>query len=88
MLSRWLAYYVYRINYADNGGSWPDLPVNLMRLLFFLLLAGVSAAIQGPGLLVAWTAPVLLAWIAFRARSEIATQWFASRPACAKSKSG
>jgi phosphoserine phosphatase len=82
MFSRWVAYYVYRI----NGGGWPDLPVNLMRLLFTAMLIGLLATTRGPGFLLGWTTPALLLWIVFRARSELATQLFARRRAGAKAE--
>jgi hypothetical protein len=84
ILARWVAYYVYRV----NGGSWPELPVNLIRLLFFGLLAGLLAAAQGPGFLLGWTAPALLTWNVFRARGELATQFGASRSVGANAKLG
>jgi phosphoserine phosphatase len=84
ILARWVAYYVYRI----NGGNWPELPVNLIRLLFFALLAGLLAVTLGPGFLLRWTAPAILTWNVFRARGELANQVFASRRVGANVKLG
>jgi phosphoserine phosphatase len=67
ILARWIAYYIYR----TQGGTWPKLPVNLIRLLLFTVLTCVLAVVQGPASLLGWTAPAIFAWNVFRARSDL-----------------
>lgn len=66
-LSRWVPYYLYRL----SGGKWPQLQPNLMRLLFYLVLAGIFATASGPAELLTWTGGALAFWNLFRARGEL-----------------
>jgi hypothetical protein len=68
-LSKWVPYYIYRI---DTKG-WPDAPFLLTRLLFFMLLALLLGLAGGPATIFNGTALALLAWNLFRARRELVT---------------
>jgi hypothetical protein len=74
VLARWVPYHLYRV-----VGKWPDAPIFLIRLLFFVVLALLLAFASGLSLL--WSPPALalLAWNLFRARREIAVAWSAAR---------
>lgn len=67
VLARWVPYYIYRL----GVGNWPQTQANLMRLLFYMVLATLFAAAYWVSI-VNWTALVLLCWCVFRARREIA----------------
>ena len=67
VLARWVSYYYYRL----SPGDWPDLRINVMRLLFFLILAGLLGAATGGDALFNWTALALLIWCVYRARTEL-----------------
>lgn len=66
-LARWVPYYMYRL----ANGKWPDLQPNLLRLLFFLVLAAILAASGGAEAILNYTAAATLIWNVFRARSEL-----------------
>ncbi|MEY2654829.1 MAG: hypothetical protein RLZZ524_1857 [Pseudomonadota bacterium] len=67
VLARWVPYHVYRL----AGRDWPGTPVQLMRLMFFIVLALLLALAQGPALLTSPTALALLGWNLLRARVEL-----------------
>lgn len=75
VLARWVPYFIYRV----SGKDWPDAPVHLIRLLFFVVLAWMSALAQGPSFLLNGSAAALLAWNVFRARQEIFAAWGRAR---------
>jgi hypothetical protein len=66
-LARWVPYYMYRL----AGGTWPAVQPNLMRLLFFVVLAAVLGCALGADVLINWTAAGLLLWNLLRARTEL-----------------
>ncbi len=66
-LSRWVQYFIYRL--TDAG--WPKSGAELMRLLHWLVIAGVLALAQGPRALLTWTSAALLAWNLVRSRREL-----------------
>jgi phosphoserine phosphatase len=66
-LSRWFHYYAYRL----GKGSWPKVRTELIRLMSFLVLAGLVALAQGPAVVITWTALAIVLWSLFRARWEI-----------------
>jgi hypothetical protein len=74
-LARWVPYCVYRV----GGRSWPEAPVHLIRLMFFIVLGVLAAFAGGVQLLASATAAALLAWNVFRARQEIAAACKAAR---------
>jgi len=74
VLAKWVPYCVYRL----SGKDWPDAPVHLVRLLFFAVLGALLAASDGIEALFNWTGVALLAWMLYRARSEIGTAWNAA----------
>jgi hypothetical protein len=67
VLARWVPYYVYR----TGGKDWPDVPVFLIRLLFYSLLWIIFAISQNFATLFTPTALLLLLWSLFRARKEL-----------------
>jgi hypothetical protein len=67
VLARWVPYYIYRTDRKD----WPDVPVFLVRLLFYSLLSIILAIGQGFAALFTPTALLLLLWSVFRARKEL-----------------
>lgn len=67
VLAKWVPYFVYRL----GGKEWPDAPVHLIRLMFFILLALLLAFSSGPSAVLNWTAAALLLWNLFRARQEM-----------------
>jgi hypothetical protein len=69
VLARWLPYYVYRF----GGKDWPETPLALTRLLFFVVMAFLLTLTHGYEILISWTALALLAWNVFRARVELKT---------------
>jgi hypothetical protein len=75
VLAKWVPYCVYRL----SGKDWPDSPVPLMRLVFFLVLALLLALSQGIAALASQTALALLAWNLFRARQDLAKAWASAR---------
>ena len=70
-LARWVPYYIYRI-YKLSGKDWPETPVALVRLLFFVVIALLLGMTQGFASLLTGTALVLLVWNVFKARKELA----------------
>ncbi|MDE2252096.1 MAG: hypothetical protein KGL25_11915, partial [Gammaproteobacteria bacterium] len=67
VVARWIPYYVYRL----GGKGWPELQPPLIRLMFFVLLALLLAVVDGPSLIMNYTALALLLWTAFRARHDL-----------------
>jgi len=65
-LGKWVPYHMYRA-----GSGWPDVQPNLIRLLFFVVMAAVLGAAEGRLVLLSLTAAAMLAWNLFRARSEL-----------------
>lgn len=68
VLARWVPYHVYRL----GGRAWPEAPLHLIRLMFFVVLALLFGFAQGWHALVEPTALALLAWNLYRARTELA----------------
>jgi hypothetical protein len=66
-LSRWVPYYAYRL----GGKKWPAVHPQLIRLLFFVILAILLAAATGWSALVNLPAALILTWSLFRARREL-----------------
>jgi len=66
-ISRWVSYYLYR----RGGGDWPQLDTNVIRLVFFAILAALLCASLGSSVILNWSAALLLAWSVFRARKEL-----------------
>lgn len=66
-LAKWLPYYVYRY----GGGDWPEAPMPLTRLLFFVVLVLLMAVTQGTAALMNWTAAALLGWMLYRAHGDL-----------------
>lgn len=65
--ARWLPYYVYRF----GGKAWPQAPLPLTRLLFFVAMLPLLALTQPAGVLLNWTAAALLGWNLYRARHDL-----------------
>lgn len=74
VLAKWVPYHVYRL----GGQEWPEAPLHLIRLLFFVVLALLLGFAQGLTSLWNATALALLAWNLFRARQELAMAWRAA----------
>jgi hypothetical protein len=74
VLAKWVPYHVYRL----GGKAWPQAPLHLIRLMFFVVLALMLALSQGAGILVDPSTLALLAWNLFRARQELAAAWSAA----------
>ena len=66
VLARWLPYYLYRY----GGSGWPEVPLPLIRLLFFTVLV-LLAITSGSSAMIDGTALALLAWNLYRARREL-----------------
>lgn len=75
VLARWVPYHVYRL----AGRDWPGTPVQLVRLMFFIVLALLLAVANGPEVLASPTAAALLGWNLLRARQELAAVLRAAR---------
>jgi hypothetical protein len=71
VLAKWVPYCFYRVGSRD----WPDAPVHLIRLLFFAVLLVVVGLVAGLTTFVSLTSAAIVAWMLFRARSEIAAAW-------------
>jgi hypothetical protein len=96
-LARWVPYYIYRL----TGSHWRGGDVGMSRLLFFVVLCVLLAAVEGSAPLWSITALALLLWLVFKARRELITiarqaRWItgrdehpadASTPAAASSRS-
>jgi hypothetical protein len=67
VLSKWVPYLMYR-----KGGGWPEIPLHLIRLLFFVILTVILAFAEGPLELADWSAAALLGFMLFKARRELA----------------
>ena len=67
VLAKWLPYYVYRF----GGKAWPEAPLPLTRLLFFVVMAPLLVLTQQPASLLNWTAAALLGWNVYRARNDL-----------------
>jgi hypothetical protein len=68
VLARWVPYHAYRL----GGKAWPEAPLHLIRLMFFLVLMLLLGFAQGLGALTSGTALALLGWNLYRARQELA----------------
>ncbi len=75
VIARWVPYHVYRL----GGAEWPEAPLHLIRMMFFVVLALLLGMSQGWALLLNWTALALLAWNIFRARKELLSALHAAR---------
>ncbi len=67
-LSRWVPYYAYRI----RSGGWPDTHPQLIRLLFFVVLAVFLAVASGWSAVLNTSGALLLIWSLYRGWREIA----------------
>ncbi len=68
VLAKWVPYHAYRL----GGKAWPDAPLHLIRLMFFIVLALLLGFAQGLAALANVTTLALLAWNVYRARQELA----------------
>jgi len=66
-LSRWMPYHVYRI----SRSSWPNVRLELVRLISFALLLILMLCVFGTSALLTWSALALLLWNIFKARRDI-----------------
>lgn len=71
VLAKWVPYHVYRL----GGKEWPEAPLHLIRLMFFVVLALLLAFAEGLEPLLNGSAAALLAWNLYRARQELAAAW-------------
>lgn len=67
IFARWVPYFFYR----SGGRNWPDNPSQLVRLLFFVVLALLMAIAVDPAIIANWTAAAILGWCLYRARREL-----------------
>lgn len=67
VIARWVPYYFYRFGPRD----WPQAPMCLTRLLFFIVMLTLIALTEGFGPVLQWTTVALLAWNLWRARSDL-----------------
>ena len=75
VLARWTPYLVYRV----TGRDWPDTRLPLVRLMFFVILAGLLGLSLGTAPLLEWTAVALLGWNLVRARRDLLSMVSAAR---------
>lgn len=75
VLARWVPYHAYRL----VGKAWPEAPLQVIRLQFFVVLALLHASVAGLAALITGTALSLLVWNLYRARGEVAALWVAAR---------
>ena len=68
-VSLWIPYLLYR---HLTGSAWPKLPVFALRLMIFLIFAGLILASEGPGRFDWGVAAAFAGWNLFRARREVA----------------
>lgn len=68
LFARWLPYITYR----SGGGRWPEVPLHLVRLVAFVLMALLVSAAGNSDAMTTPTMGALLAWNLFRARTELA----------------
>lgn len=68
VLARWVPYYLYR----DGSRTWPEAPMELPRLLFFIVGLSLLAAAQGRAVMATPTALAFLGWNLYRARQPLA----------------
>lgn len=68
VLAKWVPYCFYRV----AGADWVEVPIHLIRLLFFLVLALLLACAEGATVLFSASMLALLGWNLYRARSELA----------------
>ncbi|HSP25526.1 MAG TPA: haloacid dehalogenase-like hydrolase [Saliniramus sp.] len=69
-LSRWVPYFVYR---ATNTRKWPGMPVQVVRLMFFLVMGFTLLIGAGAGMVEWWTGAALLSWCILRAAKNVYT---------------
>jgi hypothetical protein len=67
VLARWMPYCIYRFGNSD----WPNAYSQLMRLVFFIIIASALSFSLGKSVLLHWSALALFLWCLFRARREI-----------------
>lgn len=67
ILARWVPYFFYRI----GGQNWPENPSQLVRLLFFVVLAVLMVTAVDPAIVTNWTAAAIAGWCLYRARREL-----------------
>jgi hypothetical protein len=67
VLSRWMPYQVYR----RTSAGWPNVRLELVRLISFVLLSLMIVCSLGLSALLNWSALALLLWSVFRARRDI-----------------
>jgi hypothetical protein len=68
VIARWIPYYMYRY----GSKEWPEAPLCLTRLLFFILLCGLMAAVESPAGVYDLSFGALLLWNIYRARQDLA----------------
>ena len=68
IFARWVPYYVYRIG---KQADWPTAHTQLIRALFFVILAALLTISRGPAAVLNGTAAAILLWSLFRARHEL-----------------
>jgi hypothetical protein len=67
VLARWVPYYSFRF----TGSEWNNAEVGTSRLLFFILILAGLALVVGWQPFWTWSTPVLVLWLAFKARREL-----------------
>ncbi len=67
ILARWVPYFFYR----SGAKNWPGGPSQLIRLLFFLVLALLLAVVVDLSIIANWTTAAILGWCMYRARHEL-----------------
>jgi phosphoserine phosphatase len=67
VLAKWVPYYVYRF----GGRDWPEAPLSLTRLLFFVVLGWMLALTEGLSSVLTWSAAALLGWNLWRAHADL-----------------
>ena len=67
VLSRWVPYRFYRL----TPPHWPDVGMESMRLISFMLLIALIACAVGVSAMTTWGTLALLLWNTFRARHRI-----------------
>lgn len=69
-LSRWVPYCVYR---ATKKANWPGMPVQVVRLMFFLVMGSTLVIGTGVETVEWWTGAAILFWCLLRAGKSVNT---------------
>lgn len=68
IFARWFSYLVYR----HGGGSWPQLPVALIRwVLLLFLMGGIAIGAQRIEEVMSWQAIIIVSYCTFKARRQL-----------------